>query len=579
MPKDIKEKENEETKNSNGVKFDDKTIKELLVKESYVTEEDVKKAEEFGKLHHASFVEYLLQESLITKDLLGQAVAESLKVPYADLNSTIPSPEQVQKIPEEIARKYRVVIFSEEKNQIVATTDNPQDKNLLPELEKVLAGKKVSIAYSLPEDINASFIHYQKPLETRFSKIIENKGRIAPELLNEIFDDALVFHASDIHFEPQHKEVLVRFRVDGVLHEAGRIPKEFYENILNRIKVQSGMRIDEHFSAQDGSLRYDKDNTLVDMRASVVPTVEGEKVVLRVLSAYVQGFSLGDLGLSQTNQTMLEQAADKPFGMILVAGPTGSGKTTTLYALLKLVNSPDVNITTIEDPVEYKVVGVNQIQTNTQTNLTFSKGLRSIVRQDPDIILVGEIRDNETAEIAVNAALTGHLLYSTFHANDAATAIPRLLDMGIEPFLLASTMELIVAQRLVRKICDKCRYSATKTADDFDTPQLKSTLPYFEGKSITLYEGKKCESCGHTGYKGRTAIFEFIQITPEMQNLMLRSPSTKEIWALARKEGSKTLFEDGIEKVKSGITTIEELLRVAEPPTLTQDKQDNQKHK
>lgn len=427
-------------------------------------------------------------------------------------------------------------------------------------------GKKISLAYALIEGIEASFVHYQKPLETRFSKIINNKGRVAPELLGEIFDDALAYHASDIHFEPQIKEVLVRFRVDGVLHEAGRIPKEYYENILNRIKVQSGLRIDEHFAAQDGSLRYEKNATFVDLRTSIVPTVEGEKVVLRVLSAYVQGFSLADIGLSEVHQRLLEQAAEKPFGMILVAGPTGSGKTTTLYALLKLVNSPDVNITTIEDPVEYRVVGLNQIQVNPQTNLTFSKGLRSIVRQDPDIILVGEIRDEETAEISVNAALTGHLLYSTFHANDAATAIPRLLDMGIEPFLLASTLEVIVAQRLVRKICDHCKHSVTKPLSDFNTPQLKPIATYFEGKSVNLYEGKKCDACGNTGYKGRTAIFEFIQITQEMQNLILKSPSTKEIWQLARKEGSKTLFEDGIDKVKAGITTLEELLRVAEPP-------------
>ena len=480
------------------MKFDDKTIKEILLKENYVTEEDIKSAENFGKSHNTSFVEYLLQENLITKDLLGQAIAESFNVPYADLNSTMPSPEQVQKIPEEIAKKYHTVIFAEEKNKIVVTTDHPQDKNLLPELEKLFAGKKISIAYSLTEDIDASFVHYQKPLETRFSKIIESKGRVAPELLEEIFDDAIVFRASDIHFEPRPKDVLVRFRVDGVLHEAGKIPKEYYENILNRIKVQSSMRIDEHFAAQDGSLRYEKDGTFTDLRTSIVPTVEGEKVVLRVLSAYVQGFSLGDLGLTPTHQEFLAQAAAKPFGMILVAGPTGSGKTTTLYALLKLVNSPDVNITTIEDPVEYKVIGVNQIQTNVQTDLTFAKGLRSIVRQDPDIILVGEIRDKETAEIAVNAALTGHLLYSTFHANDAATAIPRLLDMGIEPFLLASTLEVIVAQRLVRKICDHCKHSVIKSAKDFETPQLKSSLSYFEDKSITLYEGKKCDACGHT---------------------------------------------------------------------------------
>lgn len=548
------------------MKFNNKTLQEILLQENYITEQDIRNAEDFAKSHHVSFIEYLLQENLITKDLLGQAIAESFKIPYADINSTPPTPEQVQKIPEGIAKKYHIVIFSENNNEIVIATDTPENPGLLLELEKLFAGKKLSIAYSLAEDITTSFVHYQTPLETRFSKIIENDERIAPELLEEIFDDALVYHASDIHFEPRQKEILVRFRVDGVLHEAGRIPKEYYENILNRIKVQSGLRIDEHFAAQDGSLQYEKDNTVVDLRTSIVPTVEGEKVALRILSSYVQGFSLGDLGLSRAHQQVFEQAAVKPFGMILVTGPTGSGKTTTLYALMKLTNNPDVNITTIEDPVEYKVTGVNQIQINPQTNLTFSKGLRSIVRQDPDIILVGEIRDKETAEISINAALTGHLLYSTFHANDAATAIPRLLDMGIEPFLLASTLNIIVAQRLIRKICEHCKYSIIKSASDFTTSQLKSALAYFEDKSITLYEGKKCEACSHTGYQGRTAIFEFIEITPEMQNLILRSPSTKEIWQLANKEGSKTLFEDGVDKVKAGITTLEELLRVAEPP-------------
>lgn len=551
------------------MEFDDTTIKEILLKENYVTEQDIQDSDDFAKTHGTSFTEYLFQENLITKDLLGQAVAEYLGVSYADLNSRPPSATQVQKIPEEIARKYNALIFSEEQNTVVVTTNNPQDAGLLPELATVFPDKKISLAYSLSEDINASFVHYQKPLETRFSKIIETKGgRVAPELLDEIFNDAVAFNASDVHFEPQRRGVLVRFRIDGVLHEAGKIPKEYYENILNRIKVQSGMRIDEHFSAQDGSLRYEKDRIVVDMRASIVPTVEGEKIVLRVLSAYAQGLSLSDLGLTPQNQTLLKEAAAKPFGMILVAGPTGSGKTTTLYALLKLVNTPTANITTIEDPVEYKMEGINQIQTNTQTNLTFAKGLRSIVRQDPDIILVGEIRDNETAEIAVNAALTGHLLYSTFHANDAATALPRLLDMGIEPFLLSSTLELIVAQRLVRKICENCKHTVVKSEKDFKTDKEKAALPYLQGKTITLYEGKKCDLCGNTGYKGRTAIFEFIQISPEMQNLILHSPSTKEIWELARKQDSKTLFEDGILKVKAGVTTLEELLRVAEPPVI-----------
>jgi type II secretory ATPase GspE/PulE/Tfp pilus assembly ATPase PilB-like protein len=234
--------------------------------------------------------------------------------------------------------------------------------------------------------------------------------------------------------------------------------------------------------------------------------------------------------------------------------------------LLKLLNSADSNITTIEDPVEYKIVGINQIQVNKQTDLTFSNGLRSIVRQDPDTILVGEIRDNETAEIAVNAALTGHLLLSTFHANDAATAVPRLIDMGLEPFLLASTLEIIIAQRLVRKICDNCRHSITITKSYFNSSRLKPVASYFADGTTTLYAGKGCESCGNTGFNGRTAIFEFIQVTPEMQELISKKPSSPEIWKLARKEGSASLFEDGVLKVKNGVTTIEELLRVAEPP-------------
>lgn len=548
------------------MKLDNALIKQLLLKENYVTAADVKAAEDFATTHQSSVVEYLLQENLITKDLLGQAIAESFGVPYSDLNSLQPSIEQVALIPEVVAKQYRIVVFSYTADTLIIAADNPSQEQLFAVCQQMFPKYKVRITYSLPEDIDASFVHYQKPLETRFSKVIESNAHIAPKLLEEIFDDALIHHASDIHFEPRPADVLVRFRVDGVLLQAGRIPREYYENILNRIKVQSGLRMDEHLSTQDGSIRYEQGDNVVDLRTSIVPTVEGEKVVLRILSAYVQGFSLADLGLSVAHQALLEAAVKKPFGMILVVGPTGSGKTTTLYAFLKLVNSPDTNITTIEDPVEYRMLGINQIQINPLANLTFAKGLRSIVRQDPDIILVGEIRDEETAEIAVNAALTGHLLYSTFHANDAATAIPRLLDMNIEPFLLASTLQVIVAQRLVRTICSKCRHSVIKSLSDFNTPQLKATLPQLTKKSITLYEGKKCEACNYTGYKGRTAIFEFIHMTPEMQNLILHSPSTQEIWQLASQQGSKTLFEDGIEKVKTGVTTLEELLRVAEPP-------------
>lgn len=555
--------------------IDEAKLKEILVRESYITPEDLSRAEKAAKANRTSVTDYLLSEDVITKDLLGQALAEGFGVPYADLNSNQPPREQVLKIPEAIAKNFRAVIFSENDQELTITTDNPAKKDLTVELQKLFGTITITIAYSLPEDIDISFTHYRKSLETRFSKIIEGQKRVAPEIIDQIISDAVSFHASDIHFEPQSKEVIVRFRVDGALQEAGRIAREYYENILNRIKVQSRLRIDEHFATQDGSIRYEsssigdvegkKDGTVVDLRTSIVPTVEGEKVVMRVLAAYVEGFNLADLGLSSMNQTILEKAAKKPFGMILVTGPTGSGKTTTLYALLKILNQTDVNITTIEDPVEYKVLGVNQIQVNSQTNLTFAHGLRSIVRQDPDIILVGEIRDNETAEIAVNAALTGHLLLSTFHANDAATAIPRLLDMDIEPFLLASTLEVIIAQRLLRKICDKCKYSIVIKQDDLGK-KFSNAKHYFKEKEITLYLGKGCDNCSNTGYKGRIAIFEFIENTPEIQTLILDKPSTQEIWKLARKQGASSLFEDGIEKVKNGITTIEELVRVAPPP-------------
>jgi type II secretory ATPase GspE/PulE/Tfp pilus assembly ATPase PilB-like protein len=541
-------------------------IAELLARENYVTQDTLTAARKYAVAHNTSPLEYLKTENIVSSEIIGQAVAEHFGVTYFDLSNQLINKEYTQLLSEETARQYRVIVVDFSINRVTITTDEPGQPKLTEILSKLLAGKSVQLCYSNTDDINEHLNLYRKPLDTRFSKIIAGNERVAPELLEEIFEDSLSYKASDIHFEPQIKEIVIRFRVDGVLHEAGRIPKQYYENILNRVKVQSGLRIDEHFSTQDGSLRYDSAGQVVDMRTSIVPTVEGEKVVLRVLSTYVQGLTLADLGLSAANQKTLQTIAAKPFGMILAAGPTGSGKTTTLYALLKLLNSPDTNITTIEDPVEYRMQGVNQIQVNPQTDFTFTKGLRAIVRQDPDIILVGEIRDQDTAEIAVNAALTGHLLLSTFHANDAATAIPRLIDMGIEPFLLASTLEVIVAQRLVRKLCTKCRHSVTKNQADFQTLQLQTAASYFHDATITLYAGNGCEICGFTGYKGRTAIFELIRITPAMQELIAQKPSKQTIWELASREGAQSFFEDGITKVKNGITSIEELSRVAEPP-------------
>lgn len=545
--------------------YDDKIIKKVLLDGSYVSKEDMDRVFKKTQAQHEPLIDGLFSESLITKDLFGQALAEEYGVPYADLNSHQPSKEQVLEIPEELGKKFRVVLFQEDESGADVTTDDPLQKNIKEEMEQCL-GKPVRITFSLPEDIDVSHAHYRKALETRFSEMVSANKVMASSIINDILEDALTFHASDIHFEPFEHDVVIRFRIDGVMQEAGRIPQEYYENVLNRIKVQSRLRIDEHFAAQDGSMRVEVGGKMIDLRVSIVPTMDGEKAVMRLLSVYVKGFSAGDLGLSPRDEDILRAASKKPYGMILVVGPTGSGKTTTLYALLKNINRSEYNITTIEDPVEYKMEGINQIQVNQKANLTFASGLRSIVRQDPDVILVGEIRDEETAEIAVNAALTGHLLFSTFHANDAATAIPRLLDMNIEPFLVASTLQVIIAQRLARKICDHCKHSVVLDQAEL-AAKFSGAKKFFTKKKETVYQGSGCEVCNNTGYKGRTAFFELIQITPELQDLMIESPSAKQIWDLAKKQGAHSLFEDGVEKVKQGITTIDELLRVAAPPT------------
>ncbi|MEI8060840.1 MAG: ATPase, T2SS/T4P/T4SS family [Candidatus Berkelbacteria bacterium] len=542
---------------------DDK-LKDILLRENYVSAENIAKAEEKAKERGSSFVDWLFEEAIISQDTLGQAVAEAYDIKYADLGSNPPVKELLLKLPEAVAKKFKAVPFKEDATKVIVATDDPKQTGIVTEMEKFFAGKKVEIYYANTQDINDQFINFRRTLKTRFSEIIEKSEKFAPEVLSEIFNDAINFHASDVHFEPQETETIIRFRVDGALQEAGKIPKEYYENILNRIKVESHLRIDEHTAAQDGSMRYTNPEGYVDMRVSVVPILDGEKVSIRLLSQYVRSFTMSDLGLAHDDEERLEKFSKKPFGMILVTGPTGSGKTTSLYAVLKMLNTPDKNITTIEDPAEYRITGVNQIQVNSQTNLTFAKGLRSIVRQDPDIILVGEIRDNETAEIAVNAALTGHLLLSTFHANDAATAVPRLLDMEIEPFLLSSTLEIIIAQRLVRKLCEKCRKSLS-----LSTAQIKEKYPeaakYLPEKA-SLYVAPGCEACNHSGFKGRTAIFEMIEMTKEIKAKIMEHPSSEEIRQIATKAGNRTMFEDGLDKVLAGVTTLDELIRVANPP-------------
>lgn len=591
--------------------LNDDELGKILVESSYVSEEELAKAVEDAQGRNVALKSVLIESGLLTQELFESALAEHYKLPFLDVKTTSPTPESVALLPEEVARTYYAIVVKQTDAEATIATSDPGNPLLeeamrlnlgqktaqFPSKEvdtnKKLAARKtasmghfsfggsekkeerkeyagkIQFVYAPRAVIEGFFVHYRKPLATRFQAIINEQRKVAPEILTEIFNDAIELRASDIHFEPQDKIVIVRFRVDGVMHEAGRIPKEYYEGVINRIKIEANMKIDEHYAAQDGAIRYQtRTGSMMDVRVSIVPLVDGEKIVLRLLSEYVRNLTLLDLGFSEEYRKIIEVAAHKPFGMILTTGPTGAGKSTTLYALLQMRNHPDVNISTIEDPVEYKIPGINHIQVNTDTNLTFANGLRALVRQDPNIILVGEIRDGETATIAVNAALTGHLLFSTLHANDAATAVPRLLEMGVEPFLLASTLEVVIGQRLIRRICPQCRFSYS-----LPLPGAQKLFPgadkYFVKKEdVRLYKGKGCEACGGTGYRGRIGIYELLVVTPEIQELIVHRASTADLNAKGHEQGLKLLFDDGFEKVKAGMTTIEELMRVAAPPEL-----------
>lgn len=383
------------------------------------------------------------------------------------------------------------------------------------------------------------------------------------DVVKEMIEFAYVSRASDIHLDPFDDKLIVRFRIDGVMHDMFHVPKSIHPEVISRIKVLSGLRTDEHQVPQDGRLQFiTSDKIKFDIRVSIVPTYHEENTVMRLLIQEGQAArELETMGLSERDLAVVKNAIAKPYGMLLVTGPTGSGKTTTLYTLLKKLNQPDVSIITIEDPVEFSLEGVDQIQVNVQTGLTFATGLRAILRQDPNIIMVGEIRDEETAAIAVNAALTGHLLLSTLHTNDAATTLPRLLDMGIEPFLIASTVNIAVGQRLVRKICPVC-----KEEKKYSVAALETLGSAFPPDTITpdmaFYEGKGCKTCNNTGYLGRLPIYEVMDATDAIREAIIARASASDLKKIAQHEGMTTMLEDGIHKAAQGLTTLEEILRV-----------------
>lgn len=382
-------------------------------------------------------------------------------------------------------------------------------------------------------------------------------------LLEVLITKAFEAKSSDIHIEPTEKKLVVRYRVDGLLREAFYFDKLLEEALLFKIKVEAQIRTDEHFAPQDGKIRFNIAGTPIDARVSIVPTTKGEKVVIRLLVQQGKGLTLEELGIVGNDLEKVIKSYNKPYGMILAVGPTGSGKTTTLYTILKILNLRERNITTIEDPVEYDIDGVNHIQVNTKADMTFSNGLRAILRQDPDIVMVGEIRDTETARIATNAAMTGHLVLSTLHTNDAVTTIPRLVDMGIENYMVASTVNVIVAQRLTRRLCEKCKQKYKLSKEELDhiekmRPDIASEFKVDE----PLYKKNGCAVCSNTGYKGRVGLYEVLELTEKIRKLISEKATVDDIFALARKLGLRLIVESGIEKIKTGLIDFDELMRV-----------------
>ena len=386
-------------------------------------------------------------------------------------------------------------------------------------------------------------------------------------LLEGLIEHANQAQVSDIHIDPLEHSIRIRFRIDGVLHNMYSLPKAIHNEVISRIKILSGLRTDEHNAAQDGRFRCITEaasteavSTPIDVRVSIAPTYYGENAVLRLLADKAEQYTLESLGFSETDRTKITKAMKKSNGMILSTGPTGSGKTTTLYTLIKMLNSSEVAIVTIEDPIEYSIEGIEQIQVNSRSGLTFANGLRSILRQDPDIIMVGEIRDSETANIAVNSALTGHLLLSTIHTNDAVTTLPRLLDLGVEPYLVASTVNIAIGQRLVRRVCEKCK--SPKKLTENEKKSLSEVLPgaNFDGAEFAM--GKGCNDCSNTGYRGRVGVNEVILVDNEIQDAILRKASVNELRKIVTEQGATGMIEDGFDKAYHGLTTIEEILRV-----------------
>ncbi len=595
----------------------DALVEKLLLDAQKITEDKLPGLREQAVAEKKPIQDLVIKSNLISERDLTKLYAQEIDVPFVELNSKEIKREVLHLIPEKVAREYKVAVFDVDKDgtKLLAMED-PDDVQAIAFLKKQL-GENIKVYVTTSSMIQATLEQYRGNISSELTKVIspdeheEQEEEISEEDLAEdspiaqtvnlLIEYAVKSGASDVHIEPREEYVLVRYRVDGILREANKLPKKVLGALVSRIKILSNLKIDERRAPQDGRFKVEIAGQLYALRVSTLPVVDGEKVVMRILNESSKAPTLEELGYWGTALSSINKAIVQPHGMILITGPTGSGKSTSLFSILSILNSPMINISTIEDPVEYRVIGTNQTQVNPVAGMTFAHGLRALLRQDPNIIMVGEIRDSETAGLGVQAALTGHLVFSTLHTNNAATCLPRLLDMGIEPFLIASTVRAVVGQRLVRKLCIECREAVNpdeatlkQIAELFQTdqPEVMKQIHQLEIQALEAGIGKinpsktntqstaefsttessivrlwrahddGCENCGHSGYKGRMGIYEVLANSPSVQKLIVSNGTSEVIQDQATKEGMVTMQVDGFVKALRAQTSIEEILRV-----------------
>jgi len=597
------------------MQVDDQQLKLFLLDFELVSKKDVNASLKEAQKKEKKLEEVILEKKLVSHEELNKLKAYILGIPFVNLKESEINPDVLKIIPESMARQYNAIAFDKQRNQLKIAMLDPNDLQFLDFIGKK-TGLKIIPCFTDKEGIKKALRFFQKSLKAEFGDIVKEVGGVEEDDDDEIDEklviksgedskeegvdlkkaaedlpvvkivDTLLKHAilqsaSDIHIEPEEKDVVIRYRIDGVLRDAMTLPKTILLGIVARIKILSNLKIDEHRLPQDGRFKVETSDYKIAFRVSIIPVFDGEKIVMRLLNESSDTLTLEQIGFYGRDLKIIKNEVKKPNGMILVVGPTGSGKTTTLYTILGILNTQEVNISTLEDPVEYRMPRINQSQINAKINFTFASGLRALLRQDPDIIMVGEIRDGETAELAVHAALTGHLVLSTLHTNSAAGTLPRITDMGIEPFLIASTANIIISQRLVRKVCPECKKKYVLDKDtynsisqDFDVDLVakifkKEKIAKKEYKSneemwldLKFSKGEGCEKCRKEGYKGRIGIFEVLEISDKIAKLINNRATIAEIEAEGKKEGMTTMIEDGFIKAAQGITTIEEVMRV-----------------